>query len=285
VANVYGDIFRDDKNKTKTYWQREQIAGIAIDVPIYESLQSTLSLSLGYRYQKIAPLADREGLTPRPDDGVLSGISAGLSFQNLKSSIYAISPEGGLLASVTYQRDHPDLGSDFDLHTVVGDTRWYWRIPKLQHHVLAFRATGGLSEGDTLNQGIFQVGGSSVTGEPASLAQRNYFLRGYEANALAGNRFALGSVEYRFPIAYPQRGIGSIFFDSLTGAAFYDIGNAWNGDTTLADFKQGVGGELRLNTLVQNALPLTLYVGYAHGLDDDLGKSQFLYGFTFDIGL
>ncbi len=62
------------------------------------------------------------------------------------------------MASVTYRRDDEVFGSDFNLHTAIGDTRVYLSLPKLKHHVLALRAVGGISDGDTLNQGVFQLG-------------------------------------------------------------------------------------------------------------------------------
>ena len=285
-ANVFSDIFKNEQAQKKSYWQREQVAGLHVSIPIYQSHKTGLFLTTGYRYKKMKPLTDPDMLTPTPDEGVLSGISAGISFQRLDSSIYAISPESGLLTSVTYRRDDKDIGSDFDLHTVVGDARVYLKIPGLRHHVLALRTTGGWSDGDTLTQGVFRLGGSDINSDLAALEQQRFFLRGYKPNALSGDRFALGSVEYRFPIWYPQRGIGAtLFFDSLVGAIFYDIGNAWNAETKLSDFKSSVGGELRINTIIQSSLPITFRLGYAQGLDDDLGKSQFIYTFAFNFAL
>jgi len=287
-TNIFIGIFQDEDEEDKWYWQREQTAGIDISFPLYYSRKTKLSFLTGYRYKNMEHLSDPDTLTPIPDEGVLSGISTGLRFQNLGSSIYAISPESGLLASVTYRRDDNELGSDYNLNTVVGDTRVYLKIPKLRHHVLALRTVGGFSDGDTLTQGIFQLGGYQSGGGIANLDRQRFFLRGYDDNTLSGNRFALGSAEYRFPIWYPQRGLGTgwLFFDSLAGAVFYDIGNAWDGDTHLSEFKQGVGTELRLNLGLQHgALPLTIRLGYAQGLDDDIGKSQFIGGVAFDFGL
>ncbi len=288
TANLFDEIFEDDNGNKEEYWQREQLAGIDVSFPVYRSRNFELDFSTGYQYKKIKHLTETDTLTPMPDEGVLSGISAGLRFESLDTAIYSISPEGGVLASLTYRHDDRELGSDYDLNTVVGDSRVYLKIPKLRHHVLALRTVGGTSDGDTLSQGIFQLGGYEIDWGIAELEQQQFFLRGYEDNALSGNRFALGSAEYRFPIWYPQRGIGKgwVFFDSLVGTVFYDIGNAWDGDTTLSEFKDGVGTELRLNLGLQHGmLPLTFRLGFAQGLDDDIGESQFIYGVTFNFGL
>jgi hypothetical protein len=59
------------------------------------------------------------------------------------------------------------------------------------------------------------------------------------------------------------------------------IGNAWNGETKLSDFKSSIGGELRINTIIQASLLITFRLGYA----DDLGKSQFIYTFALNLAL
>ena len=286
-ANLFTDIFQDDTGDDEDYWQREQVAGVNLSIPLYQRQDTGIYLSAGYRYKNLEILNDDDILLPLPDEGALSGVSAGLTFGHLKSSLYAFSPEKGFLASVTYRRDDEVFGSDFNLNTVIGDTRAYLNLPKLKHHVLALRAVGGASDGDTLNQGVFQLGGFGVNGALAELDQQRYFLRGYDANALSGNRFALGSIEYRFPIWYPQRGIRQIwsFFDSLTAAVFYDVGNAWEKDLEWDEFKHGVGAEARLNVVIKNAVPVTFRLGYAYGLDDDLGESQFIYAFAIDFWL
>jgi outer membrane protein assembly factor BamA len=287
TANVFVDIFQEGE-EDEDYWQWEQVAGIDISFPLYRSKETEFAFSTGYRFKKMKHLTDPDTLTPTPDEGELSGLSAGIHFHNLESSIYGISPESGFLSSLTYRRDDEALGSDYNLNTFVGDSRVYLKIPKLRHHVLALRTVGGLSDGDTLTQGIFQLGGYEIDGGIAFPDQQRFFLRGYDNRALSGNRFALGSAEYRFPLWYPQRGLGTgwLFFDSLAGAVFYDVGNAWDGDTELSEFKQGVGAELRLNLgLKHGMLPLTVRLGYAYGLDDDIGESQFIGTFTFGFWL
>ena len=280
TASLFVDIFEDAQGDDEDYWQRDRVVGLQIQYPIYRSLATQLSLTTGYRYHDMKDVSDEEVLFPEPDEGALSGVSAGITFSSTEDSLYAISPERGFLTSLTYQRDDEALGSDYNLNTFVGDARIYVEVPKLQHHVLALKAAGGISEGDTLSQGVFQLGGYSTGNYLAYLNQRRFFLRGYDANSLIGDRFAMGSVEYRFPIWFPQRGIGKgiVFFDSIVGAAFYDIGNAWDRDTSLSEFKDSVGAELRINTGFQyNALPLTFRLGFAEGLDDEKGESQFYF--------
>jgi outer membrane protein assembly factor BamA len=287
TATEFGDIFNDGEEEEAEYWQRDRGFGIEIGIPVYVSQKTQVSLFTGYRYNKLESLLDEsEVLNPTPDEGTLSGVSAGIEISNLDASVYAISPEQGVWTSVTYQHDNKELGSDFDLHTVVGETAVFLEVPKLRHHVLMLGAAGGMSEGDTLAQGIFQLGGYSLNTGSIELDDRQFFLRGYEHNAFSGNRVALGSAEYRFPLWYPQRGLfkGWLFFDSIAGAAFYDVGNAWDGETEWEDFKHSVGGELRLNLgLRYNELPLSLRFGFAEGLDDE-GESQLYFAVGTGLG-
>lgn len=287
-AHLLPDTFEDMVGENADYWQREQIAGIEMDLPLYKKQATEFYLSSGYRYKNLERLSDEDDMFfPTPDEGALSGVSVGLALRHLKSPLYAISPEKGVLASVLYRRDDEALGSDFTLDTVIGDSRAYLSLPWLRHHVLALRAVGGLSEGETLSQGIFRLGGFHFLSDLARLDRQRYFLRGYDDNTLSGNRFALGSLEYRFPIWYPQRGYRKLgtFFDSLTAALFYDVGNAWDEELDWDAFKQGVGAEVRLNVVVKNALPLTFRMGYARGLDEDLGESQFIASIAIDFWL
>ena len=289
AANVFSDLFANAHGNAENYWQREQVAGLTVSLPVYRSQKADVAFSLGYRYKNLKPLTDLAKVAPTPDEGQLSGLSAGVYLQHLKSSIYAISPESGFLTSFTYRRDDQSLGSDFNLNTYVGDVRAYLPAPFFRHHILALRATGGVSEGDVPKQGVFQLGGFASNSVVAVLEQQRFFLRGYETNALAGERFALGSAEYRFPIWFPQRAIDALltdlFVDSITGAVFYDFGNAWTGDVELSDFKSGVGAELRVNLKVSHAIPLTIRLGFAKGLDSELGKAQFIGTFGLNFWL
>lgn len=289
AANGFGKMFTGEDGDDETYWQREQTAGLTIGIPLYVTKRAMLGMSTGYRYTEMTALTPAADLTPTPDQGTLSGASVGLEFRNLDASLYAIAPESGVTASLTYRRDDAALGSEYDLNTVVADARAYVEMPApLRHHVLALRLSGGVSEGDTLRQGLFQLGGFQVDSERANLERRRYALRGYEHAQYSGNRVALGSAEYRLPLWYPQRGIadGLLFFDSLVAVGVYDVGAAWDGELESADVKHGVGGEMRLNfSVMQGVMPLTLRLGYARGLDDDDGQSQFIYGINMDLWL
>ncbi|MNY63223.1 hypothetical protein D3C86_2001540 [compost metagenome] len=85
---------------------------------------------------------------------------------------------------------------------------------------------------------------------------------------------AMGSVEYRFPIAEVQRGVGTVpvYVTRVAGAAFADAG--WTGTNRLSDdMHLGLGAETRIGlSLVSVATELRL--GVARGTHPTAGTTQ-----------
>ena len=73
-------------------------------------------------------------------------------------------------------------------------------------------------------------------------------LRGYPDDAFVGRRFVDANVEYRFPLAHPQRGyrLLPVFVRHLHGTVFADAGNAWSEGWSWADLKPSAGAALGL---------------------------------------
>ena len=94
------------------------------------------------------------------------------------------------------------------------DTRRYWDLT--HGYTFAWRALGGASGGT--NPQSFQVGGYST-------------LRGYSNYALLGTRFAVSSLELRYPFIQQLGVVGPIPVGlfNLRGASFVDVGAVWNG--------------------------------------------------------
>ncbi len=98
------------------------------------------------------------------------------------------------------------------------------------------------------------------------------FSRGYESPNLR-NLFKWG-VNYHFPLAYPDWGVGNIvYFLRIRANAFYDhtIGKVayTNGMRLNTDFRSA-GGEIFFDTKWWNELPISVGFRYSHLLDRDL---------------
>ena len=242
-----------------------------------------------------------------PGQGTFSGMGVELAFGGARSYGFSISPEMGFDLKLGFEWLDESFGSDYDQRIFTGDLRMYLPNPLLRHHVFALRAAGGLMDGDKLYQGTFRVGGmvgESILSSPGS---RFFMLRGYEMSDFIGDEAMVMSGEYRFPIAYPQRGGKKlpVFVQKIHGALFVDYGGAFDRKTTYPlsvdgapvvdsatgkqvvleieeddDWNTGVGGEVRFSGYVGYGFlesPVTLRLGYANDVEGKgLGSTVFM---------
>ena len=98
--------------------------------------------------------------------------------------------------------------------------------------------------------------------------------RGYDDYYLS--RMWRASVNYHFPIVYPDWGFGNIlYFQRIRGNAFYDFEKVYSRDKTSTQDLRSVGGEIYLDTKWWNEYPLTFGFRISHLLDVNVtGSSQ-----------
>lgn len=268
----HSDLFKD-AGTDNDYWERRQ--RLDLDMAFSRiAFQTQQSVTFGYRAERFSGLTDiPTGFVP-PDEGTLSGLRLAWQFNTAKEYGFSISREDGRRLLASYERFDHRLGSDSDQNRYIAGWHEY-RGLLLQHHVLAARLTGALATGDRLIQRAFEVGGPSVAEEFLDPEQAEFFLRGYPARLLRGQKAALGTLEYRLPLQNIEHGISTwpFFFQRTHAAFFYDIGNAWDKDTRLSDFRRGVGVEIKMDMTLGHLLSLRLRLGLAKGLDED-GERQ-----------
>src|SRR5262249_10948179 len=144
--------------------------------------------------------------------------------------------------------------------TTTADVRAYLPGP-WRHHVLAIRAGGGVSSGDALMQRVFHLGGGGPNPVALDFGRDAFsLLRGFPADTFAGAKVAVANLDYRFPLARPQRGVGTwpLFLHTVHGAVFADAGNAWTGGFRSGTVKTSVGAELSLDVVGAYSLPFTV---------------------------
>jgi hypothetical protein len=182
---------------------------------------------------------------------------------------YSISREHGLAAGATAEFVRRGLGSFADATTISGDARVY--LPAFQpHHVVAVRVGGGASTGDPTVGRTFLLGGHEAATEVASFDTNAFsLLRGFGRNTFAGSRVAVANAEYRWPIARPQRGIGTwpVFLHSIHAAVFADAGHAWTRTFRAGAIKTSAGAQLSANIVAGYFAPFTATIGAAWGHD------------------
>ena len=218
--------------------------------------------------------------------GTLQGIRAGAQFNNAQQYAWSISPENGLNVRVDYEHLSRSLGSDASLQQLRGDLRAYRTIPyrrsPLGRHVVAARIAGAQNSGDYVFQRELLVGGSDAVAFP-SLDSRLLPVRGFPQGTLRGQRAAIASLEYRFPIWEIERGPSTwpIFFQRVVGAAFVDAGRTWRPTffSPDRDTIAAAGVEAGLDLFLGFALPLRYKAGAAYRLTEpEKGNIEFFLG-------
>jgi hypothetical protein len=149
------------------------------------------------------------------------------------------------------------------------DVRAY--LPGLtRHHVVAIRLAGATTSGDGRVGRLFLLGGGNANPAAGSLSSDAIsLLRGFATNTFAGPRVGLLNVDYRWPVARPQRGLGTwpILLHTVHAAVFADTGHAWAGRFRGDDVKTSAGAELSANLVLGYSLPLTTTLGMAWAHD------------------
>ena len=94
-------------------------------------------------------------------------------------------------------------------------------------------------------------------------------LRGFPADAFFGTNVLLGNADYRLPLAYVQRGVGTwpLFLRAFHVSAFVDVGQAWTARFSGSATKLSWGAEAGADVTAGYALPLTWVVGVGWGRD------------------
>lgn len=249
-----------------TYWERRQKGGVEVSFPFVRT-SSGQAISVSYEIERLSRLNELPSDVPDPDEGILSGIGLFWRYGNAKRYGFGISPTDGRYVSLAVEREDKHLHSDFDLTRFSLEWREYLPVPILRHNVLAGRMAGGVSLGDRMSQRSFQLGG----------AWTDFFLRGYPEGSLSGQKVLSGSLEYRFPVLWVERGFFTLpfFLRDFQGVVFTDLGNAWDADEVppVEDFKVGVGAEIGTDFDLGWLLSFLIRVGYAQGLSEG-GESQ-----------
>lgn len=206
-----------------------------------------------------------------PARGLTSSLHLGYSYTNAERYLWSIGNERGYSLGLGFDLTDPALGSDFEGFVTNGDFTTYYLMPWLKHHSVALHAGAGTSGGVFPGRGAFYVGSfvelPIVDTVRNVLIQGGITLRGYPSVIVAGRSYALGNVEYRFPIVNIDRGPSTlpIFVNRISGNVFLDYGSAFDLLDT-AKFKTGTGAELWFDSTLGYIAAFTFRLGYARGL-------------------
>ena len=256
------------------YVERSRMLDASLTFPLLE-LDQQHELLFGYRRKTVSSLtvAPSGGYVVNPAQGRQVSGRVDYLFNNANKYGYSISPEDGRNIELGYEQLDKKIGSDFNLKKYSVDWHEYIDFP-FEHHVLLLRGYAGKSTGDVIAQRAFQLGGVGPGDMTINIEDNNVYLRGYPVNKYRGQKVALATMEYRFPIQNIEWGGGNtpFFFKRVHGAAFAEAGNAWDDVFLRADVKRSVGAEASLDMTLGYFLPVTVRLGLYKALDDQRDK-------------
>ncbi len=172
-----------------------------------------------------------------------------------------IAPANGERFNLTLMAS-PKLGDEsLGFYTVTADYRNYYRL--WRNYTFALRLAGGGSFGEDPQR--FIIGGVDnwINRQfennriPVDQAEDFVFLtsgiplRGYNYNARMGTKYALVNLEFRFPFfGYFSAGPLPVFFQSLSGAFFLDMGSAWTKGRDYKGIDRDTSGNIYMRDLL-----------------------------------
>ncbi|MEO8522122.1 MAG: hypothetical protein ABI603_12210 [Acidobacteriota bacterium] len=188
---------------------------------------------------------------------------------------YSISAEEGGTVGVTSEITRGRAGTGRRAGAGTVDARHYWRVfPR--HAVVAARVAAAATWGDRDLARVFEASGAGPQSAGFDFGSGSIaLLRGFRAADVFGRHAAVVNLEYRFPIAWPQRGAGTLplMLRSLHGALFVDAGHAWDTAFRSGAIRRSFGAELSAATVLGYSLPLTMTAGAAWR-DDPSGRRR-----------
>jgi hypothetical protein len=212
-----------------------------------------------------------------PDRGLFGAVRLGYDFSNATATPRAVSLERGFRVAAAADFADPAWGSEYTLTAFSAELAAYFPMPWAKHHVLAFGLSGGSAIGTFVGRhGLYFTGGFVDSGSfdefTSAILQSAFVLRGYESGQFSGTTFNLLNLEYRFPIAYVDRGISTlpVFLRTLSGALFFDWGGAYyemDLENPLDVYQVGIGAELWVNLILGYGGFADFRFGIARGLD------------------
>jgi outer membrane protein assembly factor BamA len=255
-----------------------------------------LSFSAAHFQGKLPIPADVEPyapVIPQPPSGNINIVHVGYGYSSVEGSLDAAGPARGFAFNFGVDYASQYTGSSYTVRNVNGGIAGYLSMPWRGHQTLALRAAGGISGGGYPRNGAYYVGGYDLANNSLPSAvlsgvfNGSFVLRGYPPGVYSGSEYVLANAEYRFPLAYVDRGPSTlpIYLRRLDGNVFVDYGGAFN-DLDLRDIRffhhgalidsgqlhAAVGAELWIGLTLGFVLDTQLRLGYAYGFSAEAFK-------------
>ncbi len=288
---IFAEIFNIQRRLTHHFADSTRIIGEVQGVPIYDTYRIRYRYNLtevdaGLRwplgrmsYLRLAGIYDRYTAHNRFDDETaialtyFKGWSAQLMYyvNNVRRGVDSeVNPSGGYYGFLRFTRANQQFFTGFRIdadkyvlvevyepynyNLIEGGIEKYFPLP-YGSHAFALRFQGGLID-ETVDP-FFYIYAGGLPG-----------MRGYSYYSLGGERTAVATATYRFPIV--KRAAWSLYplsINHIYGNIFCDVGDAWVGDFDEVELKKDVGAGLRIQMHSFYFYPTAVGVDVAYGFD------------------
>lgn len=251
------------------------------------------------------PFDPYASLTITPLEGLVTSARLSYSFSNVEGSFDTAGAPRGISVALSAELGDEALGSQDSIYSLNGTVTGYIEVPWGKWHTLAVRTAGGMSKGTFTQRGTFFVGGYNL--DNVSFLDMlldgsfngSFVLRGYDPGSYRGSSFILQNLEYRFPIAFPDRGLLTVplFLRRLDANLFMDYGGAFDdiGFDQFGFFRRGAiidaptlhsaaGAELWAGLTAAHSVNIQMRLGYAYGFSPEAipgGRGYFIASSAF----
>lgn len=239
-------------------------ARLTIDYPLERAVLRSQNLTLSLRRR-------REGRVGAGRDGGV--VALGWQLDTTKTYPLSISPQDGMRVRLSAARETPALGSDGDFGKVVGSVAGYRHLGR---SVVAARVGAALAFGARVPRQAFAVGGLARPAMLDPIDDAPAVLRGFESPVSTdvsryGTRLAFGTLEWRLPLGFPQRGYRAFpfFVRHLHATLSLDAAAVSTRAPNLARARVGASVALGGNILLGHRIPVTIQAGLGRGLNRD----------------
>lgn len=252
---------------------------------IFTALEDQLSLNAGI-------VVEREGSIDR--DNLLSAVcitangvsqtckktlaGLGLKFDNRESYLNSPGFSSGRYVDLVYEHNEAFtglFGSDYKGDVLQGQWQELFDLPgrrSFSLHVLAAQADK--------NAESLTVGGDRLT-ELSLFGRDDFALRGYPSSVQGGNLMNVNRINYTQWLARIDKGWGiwPIGAGDISTDIYVDYGSAWQAGNS-ADYLTGIGIDFKIEVLAFYNIMLPIKLGFAKGLDKELGENRFNLGIS-----
>lgn len=265
--------------------------GTAIGLPILRHLIESSDLVFSYDWSRVRSLTTPPPIDPSspipqyPETGTTAGFGTSWSYSNARRFHYSISTEMGRTLSLSLGVGTRALGSAHEVFSASWSyNEWVpipWRSRFFRNHVLWLHYGGGVSGGESGHHPQFFLGGYPQQNLLTSIYDfsrpGSASLRGFGFASVFGDQFHVVNLEYRFPIAWIDRGVDTfpLYLKRLHGRVFADYGGAFTGPFAFRKLRLGVGAEVILEISYAYYFSAALQLGYARGAYGKGGGDQF----------